>query len=100
MQRRETLGALVGLIGGAAWNQTAASPQSADPRTFTVHSGCSGWIIVQIGPQDYTLRLVRENGTASIKYLRLTGTDAFEELQAIWRTFTFLSEKFGVPFVI
>ena len=48
---------------------------------------------------DYTLRLVGENGTASIKYLRLTGTDAFAELQAIWRTFTFLSEKFGVPFV-
>jgi hypothetical protein len=99
MVRRETLGALVGLLGGAALNQTAVSAHSADPRTFTVHSGCSGWIVVQNGPQDFTLRLVSEDGSASIKYLRLTGPDALAELQDIWRTFRFLSEKFGVPFI-
>ena len=99
MERRHTLGALVGLIGGAAMNQATASAHSADPRTFTVHSGCSGWIIVQNGPQDFTLRLVSEDGSASIKYLRLTGRDALAELQDIWRTLMFQSEKFGVPFI-
>lgn len=99
MERRETLGALVGLIGGVALNHAAASAQSADPRAFTVHSGCSGWIIVQNGPEDFTLRVVSENGSASIKYLRLTGPDAFAELQDIWRTLMFVSQKFGVPFI-
>jgi hypothetical protein len=54
---------------------------------------------VQNGPQDFTLRLVSEDGSASIKYLRLTGPDALAELQEMWRTFMFLSEKFGVPFI-
>jgi hypothetical protein len=99
MERRQTLGALVGLIGGAALNQAAVSAQPADPRAFTVHSGCSGWIIVQNGPQDFTLRLVSGDGSASIKYLRLTGPDAFAELQDIWRTLMFQSQKFGVPFI-
>jgi hypothetical protein len=99
MERRQTLGALVGLIGGAALSQTTTSAQSADPRTFTIHSGCSGWIVVQNGPHDFTLRLVSEDGSASIKYLRLTGPDALAELQDMWRTFMFLSEKFGVPFI-
>ena len=99
MDRRHTLGALVGLIGGAALNQTTASAHSADPRSFTVHSGCSGWIIVQNGPQDFTLRLASKDGSASIEYLRLTGRDALAELQDIWRTLMFQSEKFGVPFI-
>jgi hypothetical protein len=99
MERRQTLGALIGLIGGAALNQTAASAQSADPRLFTVHSACSGWIIVQNGPQDFTLRLVSGDGSTSLKFLRLTGPHALAELQDIWRTLMFLSEKFGVPFI-
>lgn len=99
MERRKTLGAFVGLIGGAALSSTTASAQSADPRTFTVHSGCSGWIVVQNGPQDFTLRLVSEDGSASIKYLRLTGPDSLAELQDIWRTLMFLSQKLGVPFI-
>ena len=99
MERRQTLGALVGLISVAAVSQATGSAQSADPRTFMVHSGCSGWIIVHNGPQDFTLRLVSEDGSASIKYLRLTGPDALAELQDIWRTLMFQSRKFGVPFI-
>jgi len=29
----------------------------------------------------------------------LTGQDSLAELQDIWRTLMFLSEKFGVPFI-
>lgn len=78
---------------------TEAAPQTLDPdpRQFTVHSGCSGFIVVQNGPDDYTLRLVAEGGASSLKFLRLTGPDAFAELSDIWRTLTFLATKFGVP---
>lgn len=99
--RRQVLAAVPAVPVAAALSATSteAAIANPDPRQFDVHSGCSGFIIVQNGEQDYSLRMVSEDGNASIKFLRMTGPDAFAELSDVWRTVVFLTRKFGLPLV-
>lgn len=98
MDRRDMM--LAAAAGAAAILATPAKADaqfsSADPRQYVVHSGCSGWIITRNSATDYSLRMVAEDGNSSIKFIRLTGPDAFQQLQDIYQMMTLLTGLLGV----
>lgn len=46
----------------------------------TIHSYCDGFNIVMNGPDDYSLRMVKEGGASSMKVIRRTGLTAYADL--------------------
>lgn len=96
MQRRDAIKAMPAAALAMSAAATTDVNAQTDARDFTVHSSCAGFYIAQNGENDYSLRMVAADGAGSLKYLRLTGPDALAELSDIFRTLTFLSEKFGV----
>ena len=98
VSRRDAIVAIPSTVAVViAGTQANAQVTNPDPPEVVVHSGCGGFGVVKNGENDYTLRMFSADGLSSLKYLRLKGPGAFAELSNIYRTLTFLSEKFGVP---
>ena len=98
ISRRAAIAAIPSSVAVAVvGTHASAQVTNPDPPEVIVHSGCGGFGVVKNRENDYTLRMFSADGSSSLKYLRLTGPGALAELSNIYRTLTFISEKFGVP---
>jgi hypothetical protein len=60
-----------------------------------VHSYCDGFAIVQNAPDDFSLRMIKEGGTDSIKVIRRTGPTAAADIQTTLAVFRGILELQG-----
>jgi len=97
ISRRQALAAGVGVAVLGLTETVKAQITNPDPLNYEIHSGCSGFILLQNSDGSWSLRIVSEDGNTSIKYIRASGPDAFVWLGKVRQMLIFQTEALGLP---